>query len=224
MRSKRQVLVRARPKTGCQSGQFGKTTTKLAGRGDCASYADGLHVATAWIHGETTVESLDDDIVRSGRLCPANHRSTSDRSHPPETCFAGNRPLFVQRKRVDRLTPTTRSTSAVLILWSSGANRSGFGAAGIVGRGVRTKVPHGPKRRGSCRGSAPSMLARRLRARDVSFEDICSTDAVHGEMARWSPVGRWPRAWRHHAPATTPGSSDEVVESAAMRLLQAQGL
>ena len=176
----------------------------------------------ARIHGETTVEFLEADDISAGLPFSANHRSTSDRSHPPETCLPGNRPLFVQRKRVDRLTPTTRSTSAVLILWSSGANRSGFGAAGIVGRGVRTEVPHGPKRRGSCRGSAPSMLARRLRARDVSFEDICSTDAVQGQMARWSLVGWWPRAWRHHAPATAAGSSDEVVESAPMRLLQAR--
>jgi hypothetical protein len=176
---KRQVLGGSRLQPDRRSGHFGKTTTKLVGRGDCASYADGLHVATAWIHGETTVESLDDDIVGSGRLFPANHRSTSDRSHPPETCFPGNRPLFVQRKRVDRLTPTTRSTSAVLILWSSGANRSRLGAAGSVGRGVRTEEPHGPKRRGSCRGRAtPSMPARRLRVRGVSFEDICSTDEL----------------------------------------------
>src|SRR6266513_6353142 len=83
-------------------------------------------VHSGWIHGDTTVESLEADGGRAVLLFPANHRSTSDRSHPPETCLPGNRPLFVQRKRVDRLTPTTRRTSAVLILWSSDGRRSEF--------------------------------------------------------------------------------------------------
>jgi hypothetical protein len=128
--------------------------------GNCASHTDGLHIDAAWIHGETTVGSFEAEVIRPGPLFAANHPSTSDRSHPPETCLPGNRPLFVQRKRVDRLTPTTRRTSVVLILWSSGANRSGLGPSVTAGRGARTEAPHGPKRRGSCRGrAAPSRLA-----------------------------------------------------------------
>jgi hypothetical protein len=66
-----------------------------------------------------------------------SHLSTSDRSHPPEACLRGNRPFFVHLKSVDRFTPTTRSTSAVLILWSRWASRSGLGSAGttVTGRG-----------------------------------------------------------------------------------------
>src|SRR4029077_16502151 len=94
---------------------------------------------------DTTVESLKADVITRGLFFPANHRSTSERSHPPETCLPGNRPLFVQRKRVDRWTPTTRSTSAVLILWSSGASRSGLNPTGTAGRGVRTDERYGLK-------------------------------------------------------------------------------
>jgi hypothetical protein len=134
----------------------------------------GLDHADTCIHGDVRVDSFEAGDIEdrsAGLLFPANHRSTSDRSHPPEACLLGNRPLLVQRKRVDRLTPTTRRTSAVLILWSSGASRSGFGTGGIAGRGARSDEPHGPKRRGSWRGrAAPSRLGRRRCARGVSFE------------------------------------------------------
>lgn len=44
-----------------------------------------------------------------------NHLSTSDRSQPPEMCFGGKSPFLHHRKRVERLTPTTRTTSLVLM-------------------------------------------------------------------------------------------------------------
>lgn len=126
---------------------------------------------TAWVYGDAAVESLNAIDIGEGLLFAANHRSTSDRSHPPETCLPGNRPLLVQRKRVDRFTPTTRRTSAVLILWSSGASRSGLGMGEIVVRVARREEPPGPKRRGSWRGrAAPSRFARRRGTRAVSFE------------------------------------------------------
>lgn len=69
-------------------------------------------------------------------FCPAfvaNHLSTSDRSQPPDMCFAGKVPFLHQRKSVERLTPTTRTTSLVDIRASMPANRSSaagsFGAA-----------------------------------------------------------------------------------------------
>jgi hypothetical protein len=88
----------------------------LAGVTGCHTRMVSTTSLPACIVWETTVESLAADDITRGLFFPANHRATSDRSHPPETCLPGNCPLFVQRKRVDRLTPTTRSTSAVLIL------------------------------------------------------------------------------------------------------------
>ena len=54
----------------------------------------------------------------------ANHLSISDRNHPPEMCFWGKAPFLHQRKSVDRLTPTTRTTSLVESRASMPANRS----------------------------------------------------------------------------------------------------
>lgn len=57
-----------------------------------------------------------------------NQFSTSDRSQPPEMCFGGNSPFLHQRKSVERLTPTTRTTSLVLMRASMPAKRSTTGA------------------------------------------------------------------------------------------------
>ena len=53
-----------------------------------------------------------------------NHFSMSDRSQPPDMCFGGNSPFLHHRKSVDRLTPTTRTTSPVDSRTSMPANRS----------------------------------------------------------------------------------------------------
>jgi hypothetical protein len=129
----------------------------------------------ARIHGETTVEFLEADDISAGFLFSANHRSTSDRSHPPEACLPGNRPFFVHLNSVDRFTPTTRSTSAVLILWSRWASRSGFGSAGttVAGRRGSAEELGAPKGKGSWEERvAPLIASGRLARSRVSFEDI----------------------------------------------------
>lgn len=84
----------------------------------------------------------------------ANHFSTSDRSQPPEMCFWRKVPRLHQRKRVERLTPTTRTTSVVDIRVSIPANRSDaedrFGACGPSFSQVRSIGMM--SRSGSCTG------------------------------------------------------------------------
>ena len=85
---------------------------------------------------------LDPHSAVSGALIPvtyretsifsASHFSTSERSQPPEVCRCGKAPRLTHRKMVDRLTPTTRSTSVVVILWSKFTNRS----MGVLVRGL----------------------------------------------------------------------------------------
>ena len=80
--------------------------------------------------------------IESRGVFSASHSSISERSHPPEACFLGNRPFRIQRKSVERFTPTTRRTSAVLILWSS---------ARILGRSPVTSLRGFGFGRGTCR-------------------------------------------------------------------------
>lgn len=101
--------------------------------------------------------------LRAG-FASCSHLLTSDRSQPPQGCLSGKRPRFLQRNRVDRFTPTTRRTSAVLSLWSSGETRSGGGLCGI-GRRSLTDERGGTRRRASCCGGA-------ARSRTVSAADV----------------------------------------------------
>lgn len=48
-----------------------------------------------------------------GLVLVESHRSTSDRNHPPATCFCGKSPFLIQRNTVERFTPTIRNTSRV---------------------------------------------------------------------------------------------------------------
>jgi hypothetical protein len=98
--------------------------------------------------------------IESGSVFSASHSSMSERSHPPEACFLGNRPFWIQRNSVERFTPTTRRTSAALILWSSAGilGRSDFPVTALRGFGFGGGAC---KRRESCCGhSSPIGLLR----------------------------------------------------------------
>ena len=94
----------------------------------------------------------------------ANHFSTSDRSQPPEICFAGNSPFLHQRKSVERLTPTTRTTSLVLMRASMPANRSKMGGRfGLLATEIFGLFTGGmTSTSGSCTGRSPRTAFRRL--------------------------------------------------------------
>lgn len=126
--------------------------------------------------------------IESGSAFSANHSSMSERSHPPEACFRGNRPFFVQRNRVERFTPTTRRTSAVLILWSS-ATTLGRSAARINARRGFDIDRGSRKRRDNCRGHG-SPIDFLLCARTVSSEGVC---------------------WQQENLATSAGNSRKVI-------------
>jgi hypothetical protein len=109
--------------------------------------------------------------IESGSTFSANHSSMSERSQPPEACFRGNRPFFVQRNSVERLTPTIRRTSAVLILWSSGTILGRSDAPIDARRGF--DVDRGSRKRSdSCCGHG-SPITLLLCARTVSSEKVC---------------------------------------------------
>lgn len=99
-----------------------------------------------------------------------NHFSMSDRSQPPETCFGGKSPFLHQRKSVERLTPTTRTTSLVLMRTSMPASRSAIGDRfGLAARGLGELRTGGmTSTSGSCTGRFPVTTSRRLEA--VRFE------------------------------------------------------
>jgi len=83
-----------------------------------------------------------------------NHFSMSDRSQPPERCFGGKRPFLHHRKSVERLTPTTRTTSLVLMRASRPASRSIKGGRfGLPALGLGGPLTGGTKSTsGSCIG------------------------------------------------------------------------
>lgn len=83
----------------------------------------------------------------------ANHFSMSDRSQPPERCFGGNSPFLHHRKSVERLTPTMRTTSLVLMRASIPASRSRMGRFGLPAGGIFGLVTGGTtSTSGSCTG------------------------------------------------------------------------
>lgn len=67
-----------------------------------------------------------------------SHVSMSERSQPPEKCLGGKSPNCVQRYRVVRWTPTTRTTCAVVMRWSRDEIRSRSRAVRALAGG-----PHG---------------------------------------------------------------------------------
>jgi hypothetical protein len=94
----------------------------------------------------------------------ANHFSRSDRSQPPEMCFGGNSPFLHHRKSVERLTPTTRTTSLVLIRASMPTNRSMMGSRfGLAAGAIFGLLTGGTtSTSGSCMGRSPPTAFRRL--------------------------------------------------------------
>jgi hypothetical protein len=92
----------------------------------------------------------------------ANHLSTSDRNQPPEMCFGGNCAFLHHRKSVERLTPTTRTTSLVLIRASMPAKRlTTGGCLGLSPEGILL-IGRTTSASGSCTvgGSLPAAFCR----------------------------------------------------------------
>lgn len=95
----------------------------------------------------------------------------SDLSQPPEACFRGKLPFWIQRKSVERFTPTTRKTSAVLILWSSARilGRSDLPVGARRGFGFERGAS---RRSDSCCGQASPLVLLPF-ARTVGSGRVC---------------------------------------------------
>ena len=92
-------------------------------------------------------------VTGCGALRLSQH-SISERSQPPQKCLGGNVPLLVQRNSVALWTPTTRTTSAVVIRWSKVAMRS-VSCAALLSEDSRRRGGGGGAEspRGSCCGA-----------------------------------------------------------------------
>lgn len=104
--------------------------------------------------------------VRNQEPCIAfavNHFSMSDRSQPPEMCFGGNSPFLHHRKSVERLTPTTRTTSLVRMRASMPASRSAMSVGVRVSAGATFGLTGGTTSMSdSCTGRSPLTAFCRL--------------------------------------------------------------